>query len=41
LDQLEKGTSKMFKIVFERLDNVDEKMTPALPPNRKKNRIKI
>jgi len=40
MDQLEKGTSRMFKVVFERLDNFEEKMTPALPPNRKKIGLK-
>lgn len=33
---LEKGTHKLFKIVFERLDNMEEQITPKLPPNRKK-----
>lgn len=37
---LEKGTHKLFKIVFERLDAVDEQITPKLPANRKKIGLK-
>lgn len=33
---LEKGTNQMFKIVFERLDNYEEMISPKLPENRKK-----
>ena len=33
---LEKGTHKLFKIVFERLDTVEDLVTPKLPSNRKK-----
>lgn len=36
VDQLERGTNQMFKIVFERLDDIDEKITPKLAPNRRK-----
>lgn len=36
---LEQGTNKLFKIVFERLDAVEE-ATPALKPNRKKIGLK-
>jgi hypothetical protein len=35
MNKLESGTNKIFKIVFERLDAVEES-TPALKPNRKK-----
>jgi hypothetical protein len=35
LNQLELGTNKLFKVVFERLDAIEEG-TPALKPNRKK-----
>jgi hypothetical protein len=35
MDKLELGTNKIFKIVFERLDALEEE-TPALKPNRKK-----
>lgn len=34
---LEKNTHKLFKIVFERLDNIEDQITPKLPANR--NRI--
>ena len=34
--KLEKGTVKMFKTVFERMDNLEDQITPQLPPNRKK-----
>jgi hypothetical protein len=32
----EKGTHKLFKIVFEKLDTLEEQITPKLPANRKK-----
>ncbi len=34
--ELEKGTHKLFKIVFERLDSIESTIEPKLPPNRKK-----
>ena len=37
---LEKGTHKLFKIVFERLDTFEEQITPKLPTNRKKIGLK-
>src|SRR3989339_681262 len=36
VDNLEQGTNKMFKIVFERLDEIEETIAPKLPANRKK-----
>lgn len=36
LSKLEKGTNQLFKIVFERLDNLEDQITPKLPSNRKK-----
>lgn len=36
VDKLEKSTHKLFKIVFERLDDIEEQITPKLPPNRRK-----
>ncbi len=36
VDKLEQGTHKLFKIVFERLDDIDDKINPKLPPNRRK-----
>lgn len=35
-----KNTNKIFKIVFERLDNLENQITPHLSPNRKKIGIK-
>jgi hypothetical protein len=35
VSKLEQGTNKLFKVVFERLDNLEE-TTPSLKPNRKK-----
>ncbi len=35
MNHLESGTNKLFKIVFERLDTLEE-MTPIIKPNRKK-----
>lgn len=36
VDQLEQGTHKLFKVVFERLDDIEEQITPKLPSNRRK-----
>jgi hypothetical protein len=36
VSKLEKGTNHLFKIVFERLDSMDEQITPKLAKNRKK-----
>ena len=33
---LKQNTNQLFKIVFERLDNLEEAITPNLPNNRKK-----
>lgn len=40
VDQLEKKTNKLFKIVFERMDSYDEMVTPKLPSHRKKIGLK-
>ncbi|MFZ4715782.1 MAG: ORF6N domain-containing protein [Bacteriovoracaceae bacterium] len=40
INKLEQGTNKLFKIVFERLDAVED-ATPALTPNRKKIGLRI
>ena len=40
MDKLEDGTNKMFKIVFERLDSIEDQITPHLPGNRSKIGIK-
>jgi hypothetical protein len=40
IDKLEENTSKLFKIVFERLDSIEEDITPHLPKNRSKIGIK-
>lgn len=37
---LEKGTHKLFKIVFEKLDTLEDQITPKLPTNRKKIGLK-
>ena len=39
IKNLKKGTSEMFKIVFERLDDLED-TTPTLNPNRKKIGVK-
>ena len=36
IDTLGKDTTKVFKVVFERLDAIDEKIAPILPAKRKK-----
>lgn len=38
--KLEQGTNQMFKVVFERLDNYEEMVTPRLPDIRKKVGLK-
>jgi hypothetical protein len=38
--KLEQGTNQMFKVVFERLDNYEEMVTPRLSGNRKKVGLK-
>ena len=40
VNKLQEGTNKLFKIVFERLDSVED-ATPALRPNRKKIGLKL
>lgn len=40
VSKLEQGTNQMFKVVFERLDNYEEMVTPRLPGNRKKVGLK-
>ena len=35
LESLEKGTDKLFRIVFERLDNIESE-PPPIPKKRKK-----
>jgi len=39
VSKLEEGTNKLFKVVFERLDAVEDEM-PILRPNRKKIGLK-
>jgi hypothetical protein len=39
MSKLEEGTNKLFKIVFERLDGIEEE-SPILMPNRKKIGLK-
>lgn len=40
VDTLEKNTTKLFKIVFERMDTLEEIITPKISPNRKKIGLK-
>lgn len=40
VSKLEQGTNQLFKIVFERMDNYEEMLTPKLPANRKKVGLK-
>jgi hypothetical protein len=39
VSRLEQGTNKLFKVVFERLDSLEE-TTPSLKPSRKKIGLK-
>jgi hypothetical protein len=34
--KLEQGTNKLFKVVFERLDNLEDQINPKLDPQRRK-----
>lgn len=40
IDELERGTNALFKTVFERLDDLDEKRNPLFPNRRTKIGIK-
>ncbi len=40
MDKLEDGSNRLFKIVFERLDDLDEKTTPLIPKDRKRIGLK-
>lgn len=40
MDRLESETTKIFQVVFERLDGVDRTLAPRLAPNRKKIGLK-
>jgi len=40
MDRLEMDTGKLFKLVFERLDEYEEMVTPKLPENREKIGLK-
>lgn len=40
LSKLEENSTKLFRIVFERLDSIDEDLSPKLPANRKKIGLK-
>lgn len=36
MNKLEGGTNKLFKVVFQRLDEIEDRLAPQLTPNRKK-----
>ncbi|PJB54124.1 MAG: hypothetical protein CO099_03350 [Bdellovibrio sp. CG_4_9_14_3_um_filter_39_7] len=40
IDKLKNDTNKIFKIVFERLDDLEDLSTPRLPDKRRKIGIK-
>ncbi|OFZ52040.1 MAG: hypothetical protein A2381_05900 [Bdellovibrionales bacterium RIFOXYB1_FULL_37_110] len=40
ISSLEKGTNQVFKIIFERLDDIEEIITPKLSPHRRKIGLK-
>lgn len=41
VSKLEQGTNKLFKVVFERLDNLEEQIEPKLDPHRRKIGLSI
>jgi hypothetical protein len=40
MSHVEKGTHKLFQIVFKRLDNLENQITPKLHGNRRKISLK-
>ena len=40
VDKLEKDTTKLFRIVFQKMDKIEEIITPKLAPQRKKIGLK-
>lgn len=40
MSELQDGTNKLFKVVFERLDTVEEQIAPRIDSNRKKIGLK-
>ncbi len=40
VDKIEQGANRLFKTVFERLDSLEDQITPKLSPNRKKISLK-
>jgi hypothetical protein len=40
MDKIETGTNKIFQVVFERLDTIEDDLTPKIPKNRKKIGLK-
>lgn len=40
VDKLKQNTHQLFKVVFERLDDIDEEISPKLSPNRRKIGLK-
>lgn len=40
LDKLEEGTNRLFKVVFQRLDNIEDTLIPKLNTRRKKIGLK-
>ena len=38
--KLEQNSTKLFKIIFEKLDTIEEDIAPKLPPGRKKIGLK-
>jgi hypothetical protein len=41
VSKLEKGTNQLFRVVFERLDAVEEDAAPTLNPSRKRIGLKL
>ncbi len=41
VNELQKGTNKLFKVVFERLDSLEEQITPKINSERKKIGLSI
>jgi hypothetical protein len=40
MGKLEQNSTMLFKVIFERLDSIEEDITPKLQPNRKKIGLK-
>ena len=41
VSRIEQGTNRLFKVVFERLDHLEEQIEPRLDPERRKIGLRL